>query len=173
MRIALLAATIGAALISPAATAAPTGLFNKTVRVSYGFYIPGKSAVGTTNGGGRSVTTIIYISSAGRVFSKQVARASRGSSGEDVMAAPDRTAGHFDFAGNTMVATRRFGNAAGRMTVKFDPGFQTCTADFIVGGENGAPMTWVGLNGEKYTQVGPPTFSSVTCSVQSGNAFAN
>lgn len=172
MRIALAAVTvIGISLINPA-NAAPAGLLNKTVRVSYGFYIPGKSAVGTTNGGGRSVTTIIYVSSAGRVFSKQVARA-RGGAGEDRMAAPDRTAGHFDFTGDTMVSTRQFGNAAGRMTVKFDSSFQSCTADIIVGGENGAPMTWVGLNGERYTQVGKPTVSSVTCSVENGNAFAN
>lgn len=151
------------------ALAAPAELLNKTVRISYGFLIPGKSTVGTTNGSGRTETVILYISSTGRVFAKRVSRAGR--VGEDGVGGPESTAKHIRFAGNTLIATRKFGNAAGQMTVKFAG--QGCSADFVVGGENGAPMTWVGLNGERYTQTGRPTFSSVTCAVENGNAFAN
>jgi hypothetical protein len=157
--------------IYPALAAAPAGLLNKTVRVSFGLLIPGKSAVGTTNGSGRTMSVILYVSSAGRIFAKRVSRASRGE-GEDRLGGPESNAGNFHFAGSALVATSKFGNAAGQMTIKFDGGFQSCSADVMVGGENGAPMTWVGLNGEKYTQTGRPTISSVTCSVQNGNAFA-
>ena len=66
LRIALFAAALCLG-IHPA-LAAPAGLMNKTIHISYGFYIPGKSAVGTTNGGGRTESVILYISSAGRVF---------------------------------------------------------------------------------------------------------
>jgi len=169
LRIALFAAALCLG-IHPA-LAAPAGLLNKTIHISYGFYIPGKSAVGTTNGGGRTESVILYISSAGRVFGKRASRAARG--GDDRLGGPETTAGNTRFEGSSLVATRRFGNAAGQMTVKFDGNFQTCKADFVVGGENGAHMTWVGLNGEKYTQTGPPTFSAVTCSMENGNAFAN
>jgi hypothetical protein len=154
------------------ALAAPAGLLNKTVRVSYGLLIPGRSTVGTSNGSGRTESSILYISSAGRIFAKRVSRAARGA-GEDRLGGPERTAANVRFAGSTLVATAKFGNAAGQMTIKFDANFQSCSADLIVAGENGAPMTWVGLNGEKYTQTGRPSISSVTCSVESGNAFAN
>jgi len=153
--------------------AAPSGLLNKTIHISIGMFIPGKSATGATNPIGRTMATTIYVSSAGRIFAKRVSRAK--GYGEDKLSAPDNRSGPggFRFAGNSLVATTTFGNAAGQLTISFDDGFRSCHADLIVGGQNGAPITWVSLGGEKYTQTGRPSISQQSCSIQDGNAFAN
>lgn len=158
---------------STASLAAPAGLLNKSIRISYGAYIPGRTADGRINRSGRKVSVTLYISSAGRIFLKGLARA--GHFGRDVQAAPDRTARGFHFAGVTLVGARvaRFGNIAAQLKVSFDSSFQTCNADVIVGGAGGAPISWIGLDGERYTATGHPSISDVSCSVQDGNAFAN
>jgi hypothetical protein len=169
LRIAVFAAAV--CLNLNPAFAAPAGLLNKTVNVSFGLFIPGRSTVGSANPSGRKVSLTMYVSSAGRVFLKHVSRAGR--FGHDAEAGPERNGGKFRFAGSTLTGTFNFGNAAAQLTISFDGNFQSCNAGVIVGGENGAPITWVGLNGERYTATGHPTISAVTCSVESGNAFAN
>lgn len=156
-----------------ASFAAPAGLLNKSIHISYGAYIPGRTADGRINRSGRKVSMTIYVSSAGRIFMKGAARA--GHFGRDVQAAPDRTARGFHFAGSTLIGARaaRFGNIAVQLKVSFDGSFQTCTADVIVGGAGGAAISWIGLDGERYTATGHPSISDVSCSVQDGNAFAH
>jgi hypothetical protein len=62
---------------------------------------------------------------------------------------------------------------AAQWKVSFDSSFQACSAEVIVGGASGAPISWIGLNGERYTATGHPNVSDVACSVENGNAFAN
>jgi hypothetical protein len=71
------------------------------------------------------------------------------------------------------VGVARVGNIAEQLKVSFDSGFQKCSAEVIVGGENGTATTWVGLDGVRYTATGHPNISDVTCSVENGDAFAN
>jgi hypothetical protein len=158
---------------STASLAAPAGLLNKSIHISYGLFIPGKTADGRINPSGRKVSATIYVSSAGRIFFKGVNRA--GHFGRDHEAAPESTARGFHFAGSTLIGARaaRFGNIAGQLKVSFDSSFQTCSAEVMVGGAGGAPISWIGLNGERYTATGHPNISDVSCSVESGNAFAN
>jgi hypothetical protein len=152
------------------AFAAPAGLLNKTVHVSFAMSVP------NTGSDGKSVTTprtydmTLYVSSAGRVFYKGVQRHGN-NYGRDIEAGPERTGASFQFSGSQLVGTAASGNAATRVTVTFDSGFQSCTVSVVSGGSGGR-MVWKGLNGVTYTATGPATYSAQTCSVQSGNAFA-
>ena len=154
------------------ALAAPTGLLNKTVRISWFQQTPGLS-VGTNQSGsaGRSMALTFYVSSAGRVFAKGAARTG-GSTGQRTIG-PEATV--FRSQGSKIVGVWHHGggtNGATSITVSFDSGFQTCSLDVILGSENGKPLEWVGLNGVRYVATGHPTISSQSCSVSAGNAFA-
>lgn len=152
--------------------AAPAGLLNKSIHISYATFIPARTADGRLNRGTRKVAMTVYVSSEGRIFLKKVNRTGR--FGRDFAAAPERTARGFHFAGSTLVGAlgARSGNMAAQWKVSFDSSFQTCSAEVIVGGAGGAPINWIALNGERYTATGRPTISDVTCSVENGNAFA-
>lgn len=154
------------------AFAAPAGLLNKTIRISWFQQTPGHS-VGTNQpvSSGRSVALTVYVSSAGRVFTKGTARTGR-FTGERTVA-PD--AGVFRSQGAKLVGVWHHGggtNGATSMTVSFDGGFQSCSLDVILGSENGKPLEWVALNGVRYVATGHPSISNQTCSIAPGNAFA-
>jgi len=169
LRIALLAATITLLNTGFASAAAPSALLGKTINVSFGMFVPGIGPDGSVHRGGRNVEWTIYISSAGRIFAKGVARNLHGYGGDRALSPGQGT---FHFAGSRLIGTARRGNHAGQLSISFDSGFQTCTANVLAGGENGTPMVWNALSGKRFRQTGRPEFSAVTCSVESGNAFA-
>lgn len=156
--------------MNPASAAAPPALLGKTINVSYAMFVPGVGPDGSIHRGGRNVQWTIYLSTAGRIFAKGVARNAHGYGGDRELG-PGR--GTFHFAGSTLIGTAQHGNHAGQLRVNFDSGFQTCTANVLAGGENGAPMVWNSLSGKRFRQTGRPEVSAVTCSIASGNAFAN
>jgi hypothetical protein len=149
--------------------AAPPGMLNKTVTVSFEIAIPAKTAGGEPRASRRTVNKVMYVSSAGRVFSRSVRTASRGRESREV--APGEKDGAPRIEGNTIVGTLRAYTGATRMVVSFDNSFSSCTATVIVGREGGN-FTWKSLSGETYIATGPTTVSTPSCSVQSGNAFA-
>lgn len=161
-----------ATLISmkPASAAAPPALLGKTINVSFAMFVPGVGPDGSIHRSGRNVQWTIYLSTAGRIFAKGVARNAHGYGGDRELS-PGK--GTFHFAGSTLVGTAQHGNHAGQLRVSFDSAFQTCTANVLVGGENGTPMVWNALSGKRFRQTGRPEVSGVTCSVSNGNAFAN
>jgi hypothetical protein len=151
------------------AFAAPAGLLNKTIHASFAMSVPNIGSDGKSVTTPRIVDMTLYVSSAGRVFYKAVQK--HGNFGRDIEAGPERTGGSFQFSGSQLIGTSASGNAATRVTVSFDSGFQSCTVSVASGGSGGR-MVWKGLNGVTYTATGPATYSAQTCSVQSGNAFA-
>jgi hypothetical protein len=171
-RLAIVVATLGLAL-SPA-LATPSGLLNKTIKVSWFQQTPGLE-IGTSNSGsaGRSVSIILYVSSAGRIFSKFAQRTGRFTA--DNAVAPEGSL--FRSEGSQLVGLLHpragAGNSATRVTVSFDGGFQSCTAEVILGSEGGKPLEWTGLNGLKYRATGHPTISQQSCAISNGNPFAN
>jgi hypothetical protein len=171
MRSVFAAAMIATCLVGmPALAAVPSQLLNKTVTVSFTVSVPARTADGQTVNSSRAVTKVIYISGAGRVFAETSRRAGRNS--ERVERGPEVTGGSFRSDGNRIVGTIPVGNGASQMTITFDGGFQSCTAQLVTGGQAGQPMTWKGLDGRMRTATGPATHSSPSCSVQAGNAFA-
>jgi hypothetical protein len=119
----------------------------------------------------RSVQKVLYVSTAGRVFSRTDRQVHRASERTEV--GPGGADGAPSIQGNTIVGTLALGSGASRMVVTFDGSFQNCTATVITGGQNGRAMTWKGIDGTVFTSTGSATMSTPSCSVQTGNAFAN
>jgi len=161
--VAALCLSLGSAL------AAPAGLLNKTVHVSFARSIPNIGSDGKSENTPRIYYMTLYVSSAGRIFNKISLRA--GSYGSDSELGPQENHGSFQFSGSQLIGFAASGNAGMRMTVTFDSSFQSCTVSVMFGSSKG-PMVWKGLNGITFTATGPATVSSQSSSVQSGNAFA-
>ena len=153
------------------ANAAPQGMLNKTVRVSFDVSIPARTASGETMVARRSVQKVMYVSSAGRVFSRTDRQAGRAREQKEV--GPGGADGAPSIQGNTIVGTLALGTGASRLVISFDGSFQSCSAQLITGGQSGRAMTWKGISGNVFTATGPATASTPSCSVQAGNAFAN
>lgn len=153
------------------ASAAPAALLNKTVRVSFTTSIPGKAADGTTAVRTRNNSFTVYISSAGRIFGRR-SRAD-GPLAQTKEAGPGDPGSNFRFDGNRLVGVQTYMSGAAQMVVTFDAVGQSCNASFISGREGGRAFRWKGLSGVAYEATGPASWSNVSCSVSSGNAFAN
>lgn len=156
---------------TPAVAAAPPGALNKTVTVSFSVSVPARGADGSTHSATRHVSKTIYVSSLGRVFSDTFRRAGRNV--QRVQNGPDATASAFRFEGSRLIGVLKVGNGASQLVIDFDSNFQSCSAGIIMGAPSGAPLTWTGLNGVKYTATGRASASSPSCSVTAGNRFAN
>jgi len=138
-----ISATIGAcaALVSIASPAdaanVPAALQNKSISISHITNFNGVSDRGTTSNPSTTMHTI-YISDAGRIFSKR--ESFRGSSSHTSHGGPEQTASAFRFEGNRLIGTRQqLGGGATQLTISFDQGFQNCTASVQHGREGGKP----------------------------------
>lgn len=158
-----IALTCGLTVGSPVLAAAPAALHNKTIHISYGLYIA------STDGAHyppRNNTLTLYISSAGRVFAKKIARAGRyGKERETV-------GGNYRFVGSKLIGTRHFGNGAGQILISFDSAFQSCSIAIMVGAEKGKRLEWTSLNGVRRSASSREVLSGQTCTIENGNAFA-
>lgn len=173
------AAIIVLAMSTSGAFAAPTQLYGKTVVVSWTEnrmqttdYSP--TPVARTVSGQLSV----YVSEKGRAFSRvsmsvSTRRGTRSGSRDAVQG--EASARSANFHGNAMtVAWPRGDTGAVLISVNFDSGFQGCSAHVAVGKANGAQSTrFTALaTGHEHTLVSAQA-SGESCSLQSGNAFAN
>lgn len=166
---------IGIALLlvfaAPSMTfATPANLIDKTVSVSMTTSAPWISSDGKTGFGSRNTTITIYISSAGRVFSRTV----RNDGKAGVSATKERAPGEsaWRVAGDKLVGNGSHVSGATQTTVSFDPSGQSCTATVLFGRDAGRALQWKGVDGITYTATGPWVASNLRCSVASGNAFA-
>ena len=114
----------------------------------------------------------IYVSSAGRGFSRLQwqgpggAGTSRSAPGENDLAK------RLSFSGNTMVLLEiPNGGVARRQSVTFDPTFSGCSASVQVG-KSGASPHWTGLDDAEHELI-EVKVQSTTCAIRDGNAFAN
>jgi hypothetical protein len=153
-----------------AAHAAPPQLLNKTVSVEMFITVPAKNPDGSPAKTGRRVSRSIYISSQGRLFQKVIRQAKGGADQKEF--SPD-SGGGVHFVGNKLVGMVKVISGANMLSISFDPSFQSCTADMILGSEGDKPRVWKGLNGVTLTATGKPMVSGVSCSIREGNAFAS
>lgn len=152
--------------------AAPQGILNKTITVSYEVAIPAKNSAGREMTARRSVRRIMYVSSTGRVFMR-VARRDGDAASDTKEMAPGAADGAPRFEGDKLVGTVSYVSGAGRMVVSFDSSFQSCTATASMGRESGRALTFRGVGGDVFTASAPASVSTPSCSIQAGNAFAN
>jgi hypothetical protein len=162
------------------AAGAPSQLYNKTITISWTSSGTAKGADGRVINFSNTNTRTIYVSTAGRLFVRfnlnSNRRHSTGRSGEagptDKVNA-DGNARDIHFEGNRLVGTAAFNSGGARQFVAtFDSGFSSCTASVVAGKSGSGPMTMKGPDGAMYS-VDRMESTGATCSIQSGNAFAN
>lgn len=148
---------------------APQGLLNKTVTVSMSVSIPGKGSDGSTPNP-RQITRLIYVSGQGRVFVRATRTVGRMSQEKEI--GPGERPGTLRVTGDKIAGVLPLPSGAFQLTISFDPSFQSCNANVILGTDSGRPIVWKGLNGVTYTQTGKASVSTPTCSVSQGNPFS-
>ena len=161
-------------LAAPAfAGGAPAAALNKTITISFAATGNAKSADGQSKGFSTSVVRTIYVSSAGRLFMRHSASNGRAKRGGDFDPTDTRTGkGSFQFQGNKLVGVIPYAMGARQITASFDAGFSSCTASVIEGHAAGSVLQRKGPNGVMY-QITSASTTAPSCSIQSGNAFAN
>ncbi len=153
------------------ASGAPAQLNNKTIRMSASATINAVAEDGSRANLPRTVHRTIYISSKGRIFSREDRRAGRNADTVE-MAPGQSSSGGFRFEGNRLVGVMMSASGARQVTVNFSADFGSCTANVAFGREGGKPYKVKGLDGKMYTVTGLPTASGATCSISDGNPFA-
>lgn len=159
------------------AAGAPAAALNKTIRISFGVtgtvLRPGEIEQSYST----LVSEIIYVSSAGRIFSRHLAVAAGkrggGGKGRQMETGPDNGSGNrkFYLTGTTLVGQISYASGARLINATFDAGFTTCSASVREGRENGNAIRRRGPNGSLNT-IRSSTISSPSCSIAHGNAFA-
>jgi len=165
------------ALLVGSATAAgvPAAAMNKTITISFTASRTGTAPDGTTHPFTTSVTRMVYVSSAGRLFMRHTATAntkSRPTRGGDFDPNDARQGkGSFNFQGDKLVGVIPYAGGARQITATFDAGFSSCTASVIEGNAGSGSFKRKGPDGV-VREISNASASAPSCSIQSGNAFA-
>jgi hypothetical protein len=120
----------------------------------------------------------IYISSAGRPFTRVTSTSRRGSATNEQVGGTGVTGAGgvraVSINDHTLVLETTIGNWARNLHVEFAPGGSSCSAQMLVGKEVGsAPKAFrSGISG-MMTEIHAFTVSGVSCTMQQGNVFAN
>jgi hypothetical protein len=176
----VIAPTVIAVTISSAAMAAPPQqLLGKSIIVTWsntrqqrdqkpdGSWTEFRSVQG-------SHKLIIYISTAGRVFSRQVNTVGARSGTIDQVAGESggpyavRTS---SFSGQTMTVIGAGQGGASRTQITFDSGFTSCTAQTMVGFEAGKTSVMLSPITKRKVETRSVEVGAVSCSMRSGNVL--
>ena len=172
-----IAATLTALVAGPAAAAGvPAAAMNKTITISFTTSGTGTTPDGKTSPFTTSVTRMVYVSSAGRLFMRHTATANtkgRPTRGGDFDPAAQSTGkgGSFSFQGDKLVGVIPYAGGARQISATFDAGFSSCTASVIEGNAGSGSFKRKGPDGI-VREISNATASAPSCSIQSGNAFA-
>jgi hypothetical protein len=173
------AAALVLAMTTSGAFAAPSQLYGKSVIVSWT-----ENRMQTTDVSAvpqaRTATgqLSVYVSDKGRAFSRVAISVNtpRGTkSGNRDAVQGEGSARSVNFSGNSMTVTAPRGNAGALMiAVKFESGFQGCSAHVVSGKSGGASSTHITsmVTGRTYDFFSVKT-SNESCSIQTGNVFGN
>ncbi len=191
LRNAVLVTALLSAPTSVEAAVFPAPLLGNSVIVSWTgsmqMVFAGSDQVVSRNG---SAELSVYISTAGRAFSKMFRTSSGGGGGpgggrrgggrgvrtmESEQGPGDRTTSmggsrvvHFE--GGALLVENRMISGARRIAITFDSGYGSCSARLIFGKEGGAALRARAFNGRPYEVVSLQT-STPTCSIKPGNVF--
>jgi hypothetical protein len=162
-----------------AANAAPSQLYGKSVVVSWTENRV-QRPVGTAGWASvsRAISETVYISSAGRPFSRITFSAGRASGDQDQVGVsghnPTGGAKVVQFQGRSLVTVLLYNGGAREIRIDFDPNFSSCSASVILGKSSGAGTFTLrsSINGQML-EIQSQSTSGATCSIREGNVFAN
>jgi hypothetical protein len=155
--------TIFLEVVSPAYSATPAALLNKSVQVSVRANATAKDPSGGVRQIAGTIRQTIYISSLGRVFVRQTLDSFFAKNTSDL-----------PIISSAAVAGRRMAIAVplirGRASaiIDFDPQYTSCSARGVVATKS---ITLRGSDSVIYETISPVTFGASSCSIQSGNAL--
>lgn len=116
---------------------------------------------------------IIYVSTAGRVFLRQV-NATRTGTGA-IERIPGEGGGPYpqepSFSGRTMTVIGVSRGSAGRTQITFDSGFTSCVAQTMVGFERGKTSVMLSPITKQLVETRSVEIGAASCSMQNGNAL--
>lgn len=181
LTLAIASAAIASAASSPTAAAPPKQLQGKSIVVSWS---ETRQQREETPGGGwsefraiqASHKLTIYVSTAGRVFSRQVNTTGVGSATTDQVAGQGNgpyTIRAPSFSGQTMTVIGVSRGGARFIQITFDSAFASCTARSAMGFE--ANKTRIGLSPitKRKVEIRSVSVGAAECSMQSGNVFGS
>ena len=153
---------------------APRALLNKTVLLSWTQHNVEKHPDGRINRRQVINRRAVYVSSAGRLFTRVTRTGLRGSNTDDFAPGETRTsagnARQMQFQGNRLVGSLAFASGAGRAVATFDPGFSSCSLSVVFGRQGAAPIRW--RHRGELVEVQSIDVSAPGCSIRNGNVFA-
>jgi hypothetical protein len=166
----------------PACAEAPAAALNKTITISFTASGMMSGPDGPSRPFNTAVARVIYVSGQGRLFMRHTATAGGGDMASGKGTRPSRQGefapgdssprgGSFSFQGNRLVGVISYSGGARQIIATFDGGFSSCTASVIEGNAGSGSFKRKGPNGVVH-EITNATTSGVSCSIQSGNAFA-
>jgi hypothetical protein len=171
----------GAIVLSgSAAFAAPTQLYGKSVVVSWTEEreqrVEGEA---TTHNVGRNGSFSVYVSSAGKPFSRMSFAFSKSRGGlkygkKDAVGGEGSGNRKVTFSGNSMSVGMGMQSGARSILVTFDGGFQGCSAQVLTGKESGASSIKAKslVDGTRLEIISVKT-GAASCKIQDGNVFGS
>ena len=119
----------------------------------------------------------IYVSTQGRVFSRQINQVNRVGSGKSDQVAGQRNGPEAvrtpSFSGQTMTIVAASQGGARRMIVNFDAGFSSCSSSGGTGFEAGKTRIAFSPITKKNVEMRSVSTSNGSCTVQSGNVLGS
>jgi hypothetical protein len=169
------AAMLCALVAGSALAEVPSAAMNKTVMISFTATGTAKRPDGTTTPFNTSVTRMVYISTAGRLFMRHTAsnaklQATRGGDFDPASQSAGK-GGSFSLQGNRLVGVLPYSGGARQISATFDSNFSSCTASVIEGNGGSGSFKRKAPDGKVY-EISNASTTGVSCSIQSGNAFA-
>jgi hypothetical protein len=176
--IAVLICSFGISLDTSQAGAVPSALLNKTITLTWNIQMSVKTAGGAVKTIVALRERIVYISDKGRLFVRERRGNGRGALNQVEERAPGNSTNYtgnpssLRFEGNELVAITGQVNGANIMRVSFDQSFSSCSMTWMAGKSLSGQTTWKGSDGATYDIVSA-TAGAMSCSIKSGNAFAD
>jgi hypothetical protein len=178
MRAILIGLALALAELSSLAVAAPApDIVGKSVLVNW---TENRQLVrgGQTRNAALSFDLRMYVSSAGRPFTRLTLASGPGSAANETVGNSGTALGGgvraVSVNGHTIVVQATLGNYARNLRVELAPGGSGCSAEMAVGKEVGsAPKAFRNAVTGEATEIHSVTVNGVSCAVQQGNIFAN
>jgi hypothetical protein len=177
-RQACLAAVCLASAAAPAAAqSVPGALHNKSVVLSWNEYRVQRGDDGHMSRSNTGSRFVVYVSSAGRMFSSFARQNPKSGRSNKSDLAPDGNVSvsgvgqgqrSMRFEGNQMVSENAMRSGARRVEATFNASFTSCTLRVLYGKEGGANQYHRAMNGKMYTIISTDV-TGATCSIRPGN----
>jgi hypothetical protein len=118
-----------------------------------------------------SVSLNVYVSTAGRVFSRRTTSTRAGSG--TIERAPGGTGqGKALFSGQTMTLIGVTIGGAYRTSVDFDASFTSCSARVVLAFQSGRTSITLSPITKRYLEIKSTTINGMSCSIRAGNELA-